>query len=306
MILTCHDCPRQLAFSGGAETRERTAAAFGWKARHPEGFLCGECAALIDDSVLQISHHSPRLDDALHERGFEVKHSGEAFLQACLTINKRRLALFGREIRAFNVIVPRSYLPVISGQCRKKHTGVINLIDEPPSIVINGAGSGVAAAVLPVVLDLNLEALGTLAELVSEFARMRERSLSLVAKDIEPILTASNNVFRGCEPRDLVLHPLCDGRKCADGGRGGLPSHLIELLKHGAARPNGRADGKQTSQKRLPTVHASKNCVPSDDPCARHNDASDRAAQKPRRQLSLPHSPFSLKSSAHPPVWRGS
>lgn len=40
MILTCHDCPRQLCFRGS--DREGMARAFGWM-RRGGGFVCGGC-----------------------------------------------------------------------------------------------------------------------------------------------------------------------------------------------------------------------------------------------------------------------
>lgn len=41
MILTCHDCPRQLVFSGS--NRERFAMLFGWLNRGGR-FYCASCA----------------------------------------------------------------------------------------------------------------------------------------------------------------------------------------------------------------------------------------------------------------------
>ncbi len=42
MILTCHDCARQLSFSGGARRRGRLARLFGWIERAGV-FLCADC-----------------------------------------------------------------------------------------------------------------------------------------------------------------------------------------------------------------------------------------------------------------------
>ena len=46
MILTCHDCPRQLAFPGkSVAVRHAVATAFASAARDGEGYLCVPCAA---------------------------------------------------------------------------------------------------------------------------------------------------------------------------------------------------------------------------------------------------------------------
>lgn len=46
MIVTCHDCPRQLAFSGkSAAVRYQVVIAFGWVVRQGEGFLCAPCGS---------------------------------------------------------------------------------------------------------------------------------------------------------------------------------------------------------------------------------------------------------------------
>ncbi len=43
MILTCHDCPRKLAFCGiGAAARRRYAGLFGWLERAGH-FVCPTC-----------------------------------------------------------------------------------------------------------------------------------------------------------------------------------------------------------------------------------------------------------------------
>lgn len=44
MILTCHNCPRRLAFPGkSVAVRHAFATAFGWAAREGEGYLCVAC-----------------------------------------------------------------------------------------------------------------------------------------------------------------------------------------------------------------------------------------------------------------------
>lgn len=46
MILTCHDCPRQIAFPGkSVAVRLHVACLFGWRPRDGEGFLCVPCQA---------------------------------------------------------------------------------------------------------------------------------------------------------------------------------------------------------------------------------------------------------------------
>lgn len=45
MLLTCHDCPRQIAFAGTHRRRSVTARLFGWIERAGR-FFCPDCGAL--------------------------------------------------------------------------------------------------------------------------------------------------------------------------------------------------------------------------------------------------------------------
>lgn len=59
MILTCHNCPRQLAFAGSSSAvRQAIAIAFGWVSRQGEGYLCVSCGAAERASQLDGVHRA--------------------------------------------------------------------------------------------------------------------------------------------------------------------------------------------------------------------------------------------------------
>lgn len=278
------------------------AAAFGWKARVPVGFLCRECSAIINHCILEISDHAPCMDDSLHEGCLEHQQANVAIREFNLAFIEERFTFLGRKIWSDGFIVPCCYLIVIGRNYFKKCACSINLANEFSPRIVDCAGPGVSVFVFFVIFNLQFKGSGLLEKLTTKLLLVLVDIGRLVSKHSEPFLTSLDRLIRGHEPRRFVLQPLRDGRIGANCGSGRLSSHLIELTKDWSTGPDCRADGQQASQKRLPTVHAPEKRIPTNDPRSCGNNSRNRTSRKPQRYLSTLHGRFPPSRSDYPHV----